>query len=81
MANHPGLRNGVRAIARLYDLQHDPKIKDEMTYSSPSSGQPVGLSFLTPRTNEDLKRRHRMMSHWAHTSFGMMGDDRGFPPG
>ena len=73
VTNHPALRNGVRAIARLYDLQLDPKIKDEMTYTSPTTGDPVGLSFITPKTPEDLERRHTMMSHWARANCGMMG--------
>ncbi|MFQ6026957.1 MAG: 4-hydroxyphenylacetate 3-monooxygenase, oxygenase component [Dehalococcoidia bacterium] len=73
VTSFPGLANGARTVASLYDMQHDPELKEEMTYTSPSSGQPVGLSFLTPRTKEDLKLRHRMMSHWAHTGFGMMG--------
>ena len=69
----PGLANGARSIAGLYDMQHDPKIRDEMTYTSPTTGDPVGLSFIAPRNLEDLQRRRTMMSHWAHTSYGMMG--------
>jgi 4-hydroxyphenylacetate 3-monooxygenase len=69
----PGLANGARSVAALYDMQHDPALRDEMTYASPTTGQRVGLSFITPRTREDLARRRVMMSHWAHTSFGMMG--------
>ncbi len=69
----PGLANGARSVAALYDMQHDPALRDEMTYVSPTTGQRVGLSFITPRTREDLARRRVMMSHWAHTSFGMMG--------
>ncbi len=69
----PGLANGARSVAHLYDMQHDPVLRDEMTYTSPTTGQPVGLSFLTTRTIEDLARRRVMMSHWAHTSYGMMG--------
>jgi 4-hydroxyphenylacetate 3-monooxygenase len=69
----PGLANGARSVAALYDMQHDPALRDEMTYPSPTSGERVGLSFITPRTAEDLARRRVMMSHWAHTSFGMMG--------
>ncbi|MGI8554645.1 MAG: 4-hydroxyphenylacetate 3-hydroxylase N-terminal domain-containing protein, partial [Dehalococcoidia bacterium] len=49
VTEHPGFRNGVRSLARLYDLQHDPEYAELLTYPSPSSGQPVGLSFLTPR--------------------------------
>ncbi len=70
---HPTLSNGARTLAALYDLQHDPALGPEMTYSSPSSGDPVGLSFIIPRSSEDLARRRRMMRHWAQVSCGMMG--------
>ena len=73
VTTHPALRNAVQSIARLYDLQHDPELRDQMTYTSPTTGDPVGLSFIVPRTPEDLDRRHTMMSHWARLSCGMMG--------
>jgi 4-hydroxyphenylacetate 3-monooxygenase len=44
-----------------------------MTYVSPTTGHDVGLSFIAPKTLEDLERRRIMMSHWARTSYGMMG--------
>ena len=69
----PGLARGARSVAALYDMQHDPALRDEMTYASPTTGERVGLSFITPRTTDDLARRRGMMSRWAHTSFGMMG--------
>ena len=70
---HPTLSNGARTLAALYDLQYDPKVGAEMTYTSPSSGDRVGLSFIIPRTYADLERRHTMMAHWARVSCGMMG--------
>jgi len=70
---HPGLKNGARAIASLYDMQTDPKLRDEMTYVSPTTGDRVGLSFIIPRTREDLERRRVMMMNWARTTCGMMG--------
>jgi 4-hydroxyphenylacetate 3-monooxygenase len=73
VTTHPALRHGVRAIAALYDMQHDPALRQEMTYPSPSSGEPVGLSFIIPRSRADLERRSRMMLHWARASCGMMG--------
>ena len=73
VTSHPALRNSVRTMANLFDLQHDPALRDEMTYISPTSGDRVGLSFIVPRTPEDLERRHTMMSHWARLSCGMMG--------
>ncbi len=69
----PGLQGGINTMARLYDLQHDPKVGKEMTYQSPTTGDQVGLSFLTPRTHEDLDLRHRMMHNWARITCGMMG--------
>ena len=57
VTTHPGLANGVRAIASLYDQQHDPKLRDEMTYVSPTSGERLGLSFVIPRTQAELQDR------------------------
>ncbi|MFQ6026856.1 MAG: 4-hydroxyphenylacetate 3-hydroxylase N-terminal domain-containing protein, partial [Dehalococcoidia bacterium] len=48
VTTHPGLRNGIASLASLYDLQHDPSLREEMTYTSPTTGDRVGLSFITP---------------------------------
>jgi len=71
-AAHPGLSGGVKTVARLYDLQNDPS-GPGMTYTSPTTGEPVGLSFITPKSVEDLHARHNMMRRWAQVSCGMMG--------
>ena len=55
---HPALRRGARSVAHLYDMQHDPVLREEMTYPSPTSGQRIGLSFITPRTQEELATTH-----------------------
>jgi 4-hydroxyphenylacetate 3-monooxygenase len=73
VTTHPGLAGGVRAIAHLYDMQHDPKLREVMTYQSPSSGQPVGRSFDNPATREALETRTQMMLNWARATCGMMG--------
>ena len=70
---HPAFRNGVKSVAALYDMQHDPGLREEMTYASPSTGQPVGLSFQIPQTIADLERKREMMARWAWASCGMMG--------
>ncbi|WP_077035051.1 4-hydroxyphenylacetate 3-hydroxylase family protein [Pelomonas sp. KK5] len=66
-------RGAVQSIADLYDLQCDPALRDRMTFASPSSGKPVGLSFLLPRSAEDLRRRRDMMKTWMDAVGGMMG--------
>ncbi len=70
---HPAFRNVVQSLAALYEMQRDPALLDEMTYVSPSSGARVGLSFLWPRTHDDLVRVRTMMKRWADSSGGFMG--------
>ncbi len=73
VTQHPGLAGGARTLASLYDMQHDPGLAGEMTYRSPSTGDAVGLSFIVPRSQDDLIRRRNMMLHWARATCGMMG--------
>jgi 4-hydroxyphenylacetate 3-monooxygenase len=69
---HPATRHGVESYAALYDMQHDPALRDVMTYEL-SDGERAGLSFLTPRTVDDLARKRAMMRQWALYSGGMLG--------
>ena len=73
VTTHPALRNGVHTLAGLYDMQHDPALRDDMTYDSPATGDRIGLSFITPQTMGELERRRVKMRHWARASCGMMG--------
>ncbi len=73
VTTHPGLASGARAIASLYDLQCDPAHRDAMTFADPATGDRLGLSFIIPRTRDDLVRRRDMMLAWARTTCGMMG--------
>jgi 4-hydroxyphenylacetate 3-monooxygenase len=73
VTTHPATRNGAHTIARLLDMQHDPELRDEMTYPSPTTGDRVGLSFIMPHKFQDLEQRRVMMTHWARATCGMMG--------
>ena len=73
IGEHPAFRNVVRSYAELFDLQHDPACKDILTYPSPTSGEPVATSFLTPRTQADLAKRRAAAKVWADHSNGMLG--------
>ena len=73
VTTHPALQGCAQSMATLYDMQHTEDLRDEMTYPSPTTGDPVGLSFITPRTLEDLQRRSEMMFHWSRFSGGMLG--------
>src|SRR5580658_6086574 len=73
VTRHPGLAGGVKAIASLYDMQHDPKLKKVMTYKSPTTGDRVGRAFSNPKTKEELETRSKMMLNGARATCGMMG--------
>lgn len=73
ISEHPAFKGLIQTKASLYDLQHHPDIKKEMTYLSPKTGEPVGLSYLQPKTKVDLVRRRKMSEHWARYTGGMLG--------
>ncbi len=73
VSSHPAFRGVAKSIAALCDMQTHQSTRDLMTYQSPTSGERVGMSFLQPRSKEDLSRRTAMMRAWANYSGGVMG--------
>lgn len=73
LTEHPAFRNVAQTYAKLFDLQHDPKFRDVLTYPSPTTGDPVNVSFLVPKTLEDLERRRAGIQVWAEYSNGFLG--------
>src|SRR6185312_5700529 len=69
----PRFAAAARTMAELYDMQHDPALRARMTYASPETGEPAGLSFLQPRSIDDLVLRREMVKLWADATCGMMG--------
>jgi anthranilate 3-monooxygenase (FAD) / 4-hydroxyphenylacetate 3-monooxygenase len=73
VSEHPAFAPAVRAIAQLYDLQHDPRHAPVLTYQSPSTGDPVGTAFMVPKTYEDLLKKRSAYRLYAEQTFGMLG--------
>lgn len=73
VGRHPAFRGVVQTYAALYDLQQDERVKDILTYPSPATGEPVGTSFLQPKTKEDLAKRAETMKLWSDRSLGLLG--------
>ena len=63
----------ARSLAALYDMQHEPALRERMTYPSPGSGERVGLSFIQPQSVDDLIRRREMVKTWMDATCGMFG--------
>ncbi|MGG1680260.1 4-hydroxyphenylacetate 3-monooxygenase, oxygenase component [Neobacillus sp. NRS-1170] len=73
ISEHPAFKGIIKSKASLYDLQNSQDIKNEMTFLLPENQNTIGLSYLQPKTKEDLKRRRKMIEHWARHTHGMMG--------
>jgi 4-hydroxyphenylacetate 3-monooxygenase len=69
----PRFAGAAHSLAELYDLQLRPDLADMMTYRSPTTGDRVGLSFIEPRTPQELRGRRTMMKHWHDHTLGMFG--------
>ena len=73
ISEHEAFKGVMQSQAELYDLQHIREKREYMTYTSPSSGERVGTSFIQPKTKDDLGIRRKMMQEWAVYTGGMMG--------
>ena len=73
VTSHPAFAGGIRTVARLYDLAHDPGNRELMTYPSPRDGRPINKTWMVPRTRDDLVARRRAIKFWADASYGFLG--------
>ena len=69
----PRFAGGAATMAALYQMQHAPDLQSRLTYASPDTGDLVGLSFIEPRTQDDLARRRDMIKTWMDATCGMFG--------
>ncbi|RDI94897.1 4-hydroxyphenylacetate 3-monooxygenase, oxygenase component [Meiothermus sp. QL-1] len=68
---HPVFRGITHALASLYDLQHDPRYRETLTYEEGKERYPVSL--LPAQSREDVARRGAAYKVWADAHLGMMG--------
>ncbi|MGG5254350.1 4-hydroxyphenylacetate 3-monooxygenase, oxygenase component [Neobacillus sp. SM06] len=71
ISRHPAFSKIINSQARLYDIQLEKS--ELMTIPSPNSSGRIGISYLEPKTKEDLEKRRLMIAEWAKTSAGMLG--------
>lgn len=73
LSEHHAFKGILATKAALYNLQHDDNLQPELTFRSPIINETASISFLQPRTKEDLRKRRTMIEHWASYTNGMMG--------
>jgi 4-hydroxyphenylacetate 3-monooxygenase len=72
VTTHPAFAGMLREMARLYDLQHTPGYRDQMTFVSPETGNRLSYSYFAPRTMDDLLAKRRNTEIWMEESWGQM---------
>lgn len=70
---HPRLRGAALTVAELYGMQHDPGLRERLSFVLDESGERIGYSHLQPKTIDDLRRRREMIKIWADWNGGMLG--------
>jgi aromatic ring hydroxylase len=55
VTTHPILRRTAQAVARLFDLQHDPEHAEATTFAD-AAGQRQSMAYFVPKSPEDLSR-------------------------
>ena len=70
VTSHPAFRNCARSVASLYDMQMEHP--EQMTYRTDDGGR-AGMSFINPKSVDEVRKRSRMMAAWANFSGGMLG--------
>ena len=72
VATHPAFAGMLGELARLYDLQHTPERRNQMTFVSPETGNRVSYSYLLPRSPDDLQAKRRNCDIWMAESWGQL---------
>ena len=70
---HPAFKLMIAKLARVYDLQNSARHRDDMTFVEPESGVRTSVSWLLPRSAEDLKRKRRNSELWNELTWGQLG--------
>ncbi len=73
VTDDPRFRGAAGELARIYDLQHDPRYRAILTFPSPATGEPVSTSFLWATTFDEVQRRVQGEGVRTDLSYGLMG--------
>jgi anthranilate 3-monooxygenase (FAD)/4-hydroxyphenylacetate 3-monooxygenase len=78
VTKEPVFQGPIAAIAEQYDMQHDPRYKDILTFPSPKTGQPVSTACLIPTSKEELIKKRQSYKLHTDQNFGFMGRSSNF---
>ena len=68
---HPAFKNAAKTVAKLYDIKHQNKYKNELTFEE--NGELFSSWFLQAKNKNDLRKRSVAHKIIADQTSGMMG--------
>ena len=71
VTEHRAFKEVIKTMAKLYDVQYEKP--DKMLYTSPTTGEKVGKTFMVPTTIDELIQRREAIEEWQNITNGMMG--------
>lgn len=57
ISEHPAFKGIIKTKSSLYELQTKDELIHEMIYCLPGDHNRIGLSYLQPKTKNDLKKK------------------------
>ena len=73
VVSDPRFSGAARSMAGLIDMQSSSDFIDTMTYTSPTTGDPVGMTHIQPGSGRDVVARNDATKVWMDATCGMMG--------
>ena len=64
VTTHPAFSGMVNELARIYDVQNSDERRDQMTFISPDTGNRCSVSWLLPKSHEELRSKRRNSEIW-----------------
>jgi anthranilate 3-monooxygenase (FAD) / 4-hydroxyphenylacetate 3-monooxygenase len=72
VTKYPAFRKPIASYARLYDMKHDPQYTDVLSYAG-DDGDRYDISYLLPKSKEELKAKGRAYHTYSRASYGCLG--------
>lgn len=73
VTTHPAFKLMIGELARVYDLQNGAEYRDAMTFVDAETGIRTSLSWLLPRSADDLRRKRHNSELWNRFTWGQLG--------
>lgn len=77
---HPLTSAGIATLAKYYEMQHDPRFAEIMTFESPELGGRASLAWKTPRDEADLQQRRKLIELSTNLTLGTFGRSPDYGP-